>query len=524
MPSDAAIPGTGPMTQYLLEMRDITKEFSGVKAIDGIHLTVQPGECVGLCGENGAGKSTLMKVLSAVYPYGTWTGTILWDGKELKARGIRETEAAGIVIIHQELMMVPHLSVAENIFLGQEMTTGKGFLDYDGMNAAASALMMRLKMPDINVALPVYNYSVGKQQLVEIAKALNKNARLLILDEPTSALTARETRTLLELIKEFKARGLACVYISHKLEEVAEIADRVTVIRDGTHVATRPMAELTTDQIITLMVGREMKNLYPREPHGIGDVVFEARNITCWHTINTTHKFVEDVSFTLRAGEILGLAGLVGAGRTELAMKLFGCYAGESEGQIFLEGREVVIGKPADAVDLGICMVPEDRKRHGIVPLMGVGQNITLAVLNRFVRGGLIDGESELAAIQSEIARMHIKTAGPLQPIASLSGGNQQKAVVAKMLMARPKVLILDEPTRGIDVGAKYEMYKLIFELAKQGVAILMISSELPEVLGISDRVLVMGKGRIQGDFPNEKLSQEKILAAALGNPSTAAA
>jgi D-xylose transport system ATP-binding protein len=512
------------MSQYLLEMHDITKEFNGVKAIDGIHLAVRPGECVGLCGENGAGKSTLMKVLSAVYPYGTWSGTILWEGEELKARGIRETEAAGIVIIHQELMMVPHLSVAENIFLGQEMTTGHGFIDYDGMNARAGELMVRLKMSDINVALPVYSYSVGKQQLVEIAKALNKNAKLLILDEPTSALTARETRTLLDLIKEFKARGLACVYISHKLDEVAEIADRVTVIRDGAHIATRPMAELSTDQIITLMVGREMKNLYPREPHAVGEVVFEARNITCWHTINTGHKFVEDVSFSLRAGEILGLAGLVGAGRTELAMKLFGCYGGESEGQIFLDGREVAIGEPADAVALGICMVPEDRKRHGIVPLMGVGHNITLAVLNRFVRGALIDGESELAAIQREIARMHIKAAGPLQPIASLSGGNQQKAVVAKMLMTRPKVLILDEPTRGIDVGAKYEMYKLIFELAKEGVAILMISSELAEVLGISDRVLVMGKGRIQGDFPNEKLSQEQILAAALGKPSTAAA
>jgi D-xylose transport system ATP-binding protein len=512
------------MSEFLLEMRDITKEFNGVKAIDGIHLTVRAGECVGLCGENGAGKSTLMKVLSAVYPYGTWSGTILWEGEQLKARGIRETEDVGIVIIHQELMMVPHLSVAENIFLGQEMATSRGFIDYDGMNARASALMTRLKMPDINVALPVSSYSVGKQQLVEIAKALNKNAKLLILDEPTSSLTTREIRTLLDLIKEFKARGMACVYISHKLDEVAEVADRVTVIRDGTHVATRPMAELTTDQIITLMVGREMKNLYPREPHAIGDVVFEAQGITCWDTINTSRKLVDDVSFRLRAGEILGLAGLVGAGRTDLAMKLFGCFAGESEGRLLLDGREVAVNAPADAVGLGICMIPEDRKRHGIVPLMGVGHNITLAVLERFVRGGLIDGEDELAAIRREIARMHIKTAEPLLPIASLSGGNQQKAVVAKMLMTTPKVLIMDEPTRGIDVGAKYEMYKLIFELAREGVAILMISSELPEVLGISDRVLVMGEGRIKGDFLNEKLSQEQILAAALGRPTTAAA
>ncbi len=512
------------MTDYLLEMRGITKEFSGVKAIDGIDLAVRPGECVGLCGENGAGKSTLMKVLSAVYPHGTWEGTIVWDGKPLEARSIRETEEAGIVIIHQELMMVPHLSVAENIFLGSEPTTLGGFIDYDRMNARATELMKQLKMPDINVALPVMAYSGGKQQLIENAKALNKNARLLILDEPTSALTASETRTLLDLIKEFKARGMACVYISHKLDEVAEIADTVTVIRDGTHVATRPMADLTTDGIITLMVGREMKNLYPKTEHTVGEVIFEAKNVTVWDTTNTERKLVDDVSFQLRRGEILGVAGLVGAGRTELASHLFGCWKGEHSGRIFLEGREIRVDSPHAAVSQGICMVPEDRKRHGIVPLMGVGHNITMSVLGRFTHAYLIDEEDELAVIQGEILRMKIKTAQPLLPIAGLSGGNQQKAVVSKMLLPNPKVLILDEPTRGVDVGAKYEIYKLIFELADQGVAVLMISSELPEVLGISDRVLVMGEGRLRGDFPNTGLSQEKILAAALGKSEKAAA
>ncbi|WP_333821728.1 xylose ABC transporter ATP-binding protein [Pinisolibacter sp.] len=512
------------MADYLLEMRGITKEFSGVKAIDGIDLAVRPGECVGLCGENGAGKSTLMKVLSAVYPPGTWSGTILWEGKELHARNIRETEEAGIVIIHQELMMVPHLSVAENIFLGSEPTTRAGFVDYDAMNACAAELMKQLKMPDINVALPVMAYSGGKQQLIEIARALNKNAKLLILDEPTSALTAAETETLLSLVKEFKARGMACVYISHKLDEVAEIADTVTVIRDGTHVATRPMADLTTDKIITLMVGREMKNLFPREEHEIGEVVFAAKNITVWDTSNTARKLVDDVSFELRRGEVLGVAGLVGAGRTELASHLFGCWKGAHQGTIVLDGKEIRIRSPRDAVRQGICMVPEDRKRHGIVPLMGVGHNITMSVLGRFTRRGLIDAETEMAAIQGEIRRMRIKTAQPLLPIASLSGGNQQKAVVAKMLLPNPRVLILDEPTRGVDVGAKYEIYKLIFELAKQGVAVLMISSELPEVLGISDRVLVMGEGRLRGDFPNTGLSQEKILAAALGKQDQVAA
>lgn len=512
------------MADYLLEMRGITKEFSGVKAIDGIDLAVRPGECVGLCGENGAGKSTMMKVLSAVYPHGTWEGTILWEGRELKARSIRETEEAGIVIIHQELMMVPHLSVAENIFLGSEPTTGFGFVDYDTMNAKAAELMKQLKMPDINVALPVMAYSGGKQQLIEIAKALNKNAKLLILDEPTSALTAAETRTLLDLVKEFKARGMACVYISHKLDEVAEIADTVTVIRDGTHVATRPMAELDTNAIITMMVGREMKNLFPREDHDIGEVIFAAKNVTVWDTTNTERKLVDDVSFELRRGEILGIAGLVGAGRTELASHLFGCWRGAHQGGIVLDGKEIRVRSPMDAVRQGICMVPEDRKRHGIVPLMGVGHNITMSVLKRYTKGGLIDQEGELAVIQAEILRMRIKTAQPLLPIASLSGGNQQKAVVAKMLLPEPRVLILDEPTRGVDVGAKYEIYKLIFELAKQGVAVLMISSELPEVLGISDRVLVMGEGRLRGDFPNTGLSQEKILAAALGKQDQIAA
>lgn len=512
------------MAEYLMEMRGITKEFSGVKAIDGIDLKVRAGECVGLCGENGAGKSTLMKVLSAVYPHGTWEGSILWEGRPLEARSIRETEEAGIVIIHQELMMVPHLSVAENIFLGSEPTTFGGFIDYDTMNARAAELMARLKMPDINVALPVMAYSGGKQQLIEIAKALNKNAKLLILDEPTSALTEAETATLLELVREFKAAGMACVYISHKLDEVAAIADTVTVIRDGTHVATHPMADLDTDRIITMMVGREMKNLYPREDHAIGEVVFEARDVVVWDVTNPDRKLVDGVSFQLKRGEILGVAGLVGAGRTELASHLFGCWNGYHSGEILLEGKPIRVASPRDAVLQGICMVPEDRKRQGIVPLMGVGHNITLSVLKRFSHALGIDDDEEMAAIQREILRMKIKTAQPLLPIASLSGGNQQKAVVAKMLLPDPKVLILDEPTRGVDVGAKYEIYKLIFELAKQGVAVLMISSELPEVLGISDRVLVMGEGRLRGDFPNTGLSQEKILAAALGKPLPAAA
>ncbi|MBS1157244.1 MAG: D-xylose transport ATP-binding protein XylG [Proteobacteria bacterium] len=512
------------MSEYLLEMRGIIKAFSGVKALDGIDLQVHAGECIGLCGENGAGKSTLMKVLSAVYPHGDWEGQIFWQGKELKAKTIRETEEAGIVIIHQELMLVPHLSVTENIFLGNEITTVGGIMNYEAMHQRAQELMIELKMPDINVALPVSNYGGGHQQLIEIAKALNKKAKLLILDEPTSSLTRSETRILLDIMKDLKRKGVACVMISHKLDEIAEVCDTISVIRDGRHIGTRPMGELSVDQIITMMVGREIKNLFPREAHPIGEVIFEARNITCYDVDNPQRKRVDDVSFELRKGEILGVAGLVGAGRTELAMAIFGCYPGRYEGSVYLEGRQVHIRSPRQAVQAGVCLVPEDRKRHGIVPLLGVGYNITLSVQEKFSHFGVVDQSEEMQTIQRMIDSMHIKTATPVLPIKGLSGGNQQKAVVAKMLLPKPRVLILDEPTRGVDVGAKYEIYKLMFDLVKQGVSIIMISSELPEVLGISDRVLVIGEGQLRGNFINEGLTQEQVMAAAIGQAEALAA
>lgn len=514
----------GIMSDYLLDMRGIVKDFNGVKALDGIDLKVRAGEIVGLCGENGAGKSTLMKVLSAVYPYGTWQGEIFWEGKELKAETIRQTEAAGIVIIHQELMLVPQLSVAENIFMGNEITLPGGRMDYSAMFKRAEELMAELKMPDVNVALPVYNYGGGHQQLIEIAKAINKKAKLLILDEPTSSLTKSETAILLDIIRDLKRKGVACVMISHKLDEVAAVCDTVSVIRDGAHVGTRPMSEIDTNEIITMMVGREIKNLFPREEHPIGEVFFEARNVTCLDVNNPARKRVDNISFKLRKGEILGVAGLVGAGRTELAMAIFGCYAGQSEAELWLDGKKISVTSPRDAVTQGICLVPEDRKRHGIVPLQGVGANITMAVLEDYAKFGSIDEESEMAQIQKSIARMRIKTAAPNLPIKGLSGGNQQKAVLSKMLLPKPKVLILDEPTRGVDVGAKYEIYKLMFELVKEGLSIIMISSELPEVLGISDRVLVIGEGQLRGDFINDGLTQEQVLTAALGHVSELAA
>ena len=507
---------SGRVSEYLFEMRNIVKEFSGVRALNGVSLAVRPGECVGLCGENGAGKSTLMKVLSGVYPYGSFEGEILWEGQPLKAYSVRDSEKAGIVIIHQELMLVPQLSVAENIFLGNEITKPGGRMDYDAMYRQADALLARLKLKGVNVAAPVMNYGGGYQQLFEIAKALAKNARLLILDEPSSSLTSSEIDVLLSIIEDLKREGVACVYISHKLEEVAKVCDTVTVIRDGEHVATKPMAELNTDGIIAMMVGREIKNLYPRSEHAIGEVIFEARHVTCWDITNTSRKRVDDVSFELRKGEILGVAGLVGAGRTELVSAIFGAYAGKSTAELFMDGKPIKVKTPEQAIRAGLSLVPEDRKRQGIVPMLGVGDNITLATLQHYSHGGHIDKNAELATVDREIKRLRVKTASPALAIAGLSGGNQQKAVLTKMLLPAPKVLILDEPTRGVDVGSKYDIYQLMFELAAKGVSIIMVSSELSEVLGVSDRVLVIGEGHLRGDFVNKDLTQERVLAAAI--------
>lgn len=505
------------MSGYLLEMKGIAKRFDGVPALDGIDLAIRPGECVGLCGENGAGKSTLMKVLSAVYPHGSWDGEILWDGQPLRARSVRETEEAGIIIIHQELMLVPELSVAENIFLGNELTLPGGRLDYPAMNRRAEEILRGLRLPDVNVVLPVKHYGGGHQQLIEIGKALNKNARLLILDEPSASLSASEIEVLLGTVRDLKARGVACVYISHKLEEVAAICDTIVVIRDGKHIATTPMPQMSVDRIIAQMCGREMNQMYPQLPHDIGEVVMEARHITCYDPENPRRKKVDDVSFQVRRGEILGIAGIVGAGRTELVTAIFGAYPGRHEGEVWLEGQRVDTADPLKAIRAGFALVPEDRKHHGIVRDLSVGENITLSVLQRYAHLTRIDDGEEASAIGGQIARLALKTASPALPITALSGGNQQKAVLARMLLTGPKVLILDEPTRGVDVGAKFEIYRLMLGLAAQGIAIVMVSSELAEVLGVSDRVLVLQEGRLRGDFLNDGLSQETVLAAALG-------
>jgi D-xylose transport system ATP-binding protein len=499
----------------LLEMNHITKRFGTVKALDDVSLRLEAGEVMSLCGENGSGKSTLMKILCGLYPHGDFDGSIHFAGDEIQAQTIRDTERRGIVIIHQELALVRQLTVMENIFLGAEL--GRfGMVDDETMTLRCQQLLERVKLhvsPDTRVG----ELGLGQQQLVEIARALNKQVRLLILDEPTSSLTEQETEVLLSIIKNLREHGIACIYISHKLNEVKAISDSICVIRDGQHIATRAAAGLSEDDIITMMVGRELTALYPHSPHEIGETVLKVENLTAWHPINRHIRRVDNVSFSLKRGEILGIAGLVGAGRTETVQCLFGIWPGRWQGDIHINGKKARIHDCRAAIAHGIAMVPEDRKKDGIVPLMGVGKNITLAALGQFSpRLSLLDEAQEQQAINQAIARLRVKTSSAELPIGRLSGGNQQKAILAKCLLLNPQILILDEPTRGIDVGARQEIYLLINSLVQQGIAVIVISSELPEVLGLSDRVLVMHEGKIKADLINDNLTQEQVMEAAL--------
>ncbi|OOF62476.1 D-xylose ABC transporter ATP-binding protein [Rodentibacter sp. Ppn85] len=499
----------------LLEMRNITKTFGDVTALCDISIELEAGEILSLCGENGSGKSTLMKVLCGIYPYGDYSGKIYFSESELKAKNIKDTEEKGISIIHQELTLVKNMSVLENIFLGNEITRRCTAADNE-MYLRCKTLLQQVQL-DIDPNTRVGELGLGQQQLVEIAKALNKQVRLLILDEPTASLTEKETAILLTLVKDLKAHNIACIYISHKLNEVKEISDKICVIRDGEHIGTKNADTMSEDDIITMMVGREITSLYPHEPHEIKAEILRVENLSAWHPINTHIKRVDDVSFNLHAGEILGIAGLVGSGRTETVQCLFGSYQGKYEGNIFINQKQVHIKNCTQAIEHKIMMVPEDRKKHGIVSIMGVGKNITLSSLKEYCFGKtLINEAKEEQVINSAIKQLKVKTSSPELPIGRLSGGNQQKAILAKCLLLNPKILILDEPTRGIDVGAKYEIYRLINQLAKEGMAIIVISSELPEVLGISDRILVMHQGKLKASLINNGLTQEQVMETAL--------
>ncbi|WEJ34338.1 multiple monosaccharide ABC transporter ATP-binding protein [Devosia sp. SD17-2] len=501
------------MTKTILEMRSITKTFPGVKALSDVNLDVREGEIHAICGENGAGKSTLMKVLSGVYPHGSYDGQIIYQGEEQHSKSIRDSEHKGIVIIHQELALVPLLSIAENIFLGNEVAKS-GVIDWDETRDGARKLLRMVGLNEDPDTL-ITNIGVGKQQLVEIAKALSKQVQLLILDEPTASLSEKDSQALLELLLEFKKQGITSIIISHKLNEISRIADRVTVIRDGRTIETMDTDQITEDRIITSMVGRSLEDRYPARTPAVGDVVLEVRNWNVFHPQHRERQMIRDVNIVLRKGEVVGIAGLMGSGRTEFAMSLFGkSYGQKISGEVIRDGRKIDVSTVGKAIANGIAYATEDRKTYGLNLIDHIKHNITIANLPGVSRFGVIDDLGELDAANDYRKKTNIRSSSVYQVTGNLSGGNQQKVVLSKWLYANPDVLILDEPTRGIDVGAKYEIYTIINQLAAQGKAILVISSEMPELLGITDRLYVMNEGRIVGEMPTSEASQEKIMRA----------
>jgi D-xylose transport system ATP-binding protein len=499
----------------LFEMRDIVKEFPGVRALDGVSLILDPGEFHALVGENGAGKSTLMKVLSGVYPAGSFEGQILIENEPRKFRNVRESEAAGIAIIFQELSLVKELTVGENIFLGQEPSRF-GVIDWSELYHKASTLLRDLQL-NIDPRIHVGRLGIGQQQLVEIAKALSKNARILVLDEPTAALTEAEVETLFSILRKLKDRGVAMVYISHKLDEVFRLSDRITVLRDGRTVGTHNASELTRKRVIELMVGREVNDIFPEAHHQFTDNALEVDGLAVYSTDGRTTKLVDNVSFTVRGGEVLGIAGLMGSGRTEVLSAIFGAWKGNVKGSVKVNGLHVEIGSPGDAIRLGISFVTEDRKRYGLILDQTIRDNITLAGLKSLSGPVLTNQAKEMRAARRQMDSLRIKARSPMTIAGTLSGGNQQKVVLGKWLLTEPKILFLDEPTRGIDVGAKQEIYTEINKLAKEGLAIVLVSSELPEILGMSDRILVLHDGKVTGEFDRSEASPEKVMAAATG-------
>jgi rhamnose transport system ATP-binding protein len=501
------------MTPPVLALDGIRKGFPGVQALKGVQFEVQAGEVHALLGENGAGKSTLIKIVSGVYQPDE--GTLSLDGRPVRFSSPLEAQRAGIATIYQELLLFPELTVAENIFMGHA-PRGRLGIDWGAMREQARELLASLDIHDLDPGQVVGTLSVGNRQRVEIAKALSHKARILIMDEPTAALTEHDVERLFAIVRLLRERGVGIVYISHRLEEVFILADRVTVFRDGEYVATKPVAETSHDDLIQMMVGRRIEALFPKLPARIGAPVLELKDVV-------RRPLTNGISLTLRAGEILGLAGLVGSGRSELAQVIFGITPADS-GEIRLESRPVSIGSPIEAKRLGIAYVPEDRGTQGLVRAMALRENVSLAVLEKLLRGPFIDRPAEARLAEESVRKFNIRASGIGQIVNKLSGGNQQKVVLGKWLASQPKVLILDEPTRGIDVGAKAEIHRLMSELAQQGLAILMISSELTEILGMSDRILVMREGRLVGEFPRAAASQQAIAGAMMGGEREPAA
>ena len=505
------------MSDYILEMNHITKEFSGVKALDDVNLKVKRGEIHALCGENGAGKSTLMNVLSGIYPFGTYTGDIMYNGELVKNHNIKDSEKKGIVIIHQELALSPYLSVAENVFMGNEQTSMKGVINWTETKSRAKEMLEKVGLGNENIEAPINSLGVGKQQLIEIAKALAKKVDLLILDEPTAALNDEESAQLLEIMLKLKEQGITCIIISHKLNEISYVADAITVIRDGHTIETliKGEDEFTEDRIIKGMVGRELTNRYPeRTDCPIGDVVLEVKDWNVFNPEDASRQMLKNINIKVRAGEVVGLAGLMGAGRTEFAMSLFGHEYGQKiTGEVLMHGKPVKINNVKEAIENKIAYTSEDRKTYWLVLINDIKWNMTLAALRGFFsKNGVVNSNDEIVAAEKYKKLINIKSNSINQTVGSLSGGNQQKVVLAKWMLTEPDVLILDEPTRGIDVGAKYEIYCAINELAKSGKAVIVISSEMPEIIGTCDRTYVLNEGQIAGELSKEELSQEKIM------------
>jgi ABC-type sugar transport system ATPase subunit len=495
------------MDNVILRMENIHKRFPGVYALSGVSFELRFGEVHALLGENGAGKSTLIKVLAGIHPVDE--GSIYIKGEKRNIDSVKASQANGISVIHQELCLVPHMTVSENIFLGRESLKGKfKAVDRIGQNKKAQEILNSLGL-DIRATDMVVKLSVAQQQMVEIAKALSVDSEIIVMDEPTSSLSEKEVDMLFKTIDNLKKRNIAVIYISHRMEELYQITDRITVMRDGRYIGTKETKDVTMDELIAMMVGRELKDLYIRNFHELGEKVFEVKNLS-------RDNILKDISFSLNKGEILGISGLVGAGRTELARAIFGVDSFKY-GKVIIEGREVTINSPQDAMNNGIVLVPESRKEQGLILIKSVGYNITLCVLNEFLKTFSNDKQKEDSIVSDYISKLSIKTPSSEQLVGNLSGGNQQKIVIAKWLATKPKVLILDEPTRGVDVVAKAEIYSIIDMLANQGVSIIMISSDLPEVTNMSDRVMVMCRGEVTGILERKEFTQERIMKLATG-------
>jgi putative multiple sugar transport system ATP-binding protein len=507
------------LTQPILEMRGITKTFPGVKALTDVNLEVMPAEIHAVVGENGAGKSTLMKVLSGVYPHGSYDGDIVYEGEARKFAKISDSETAGIIIIHQELALVPLLSIAENLFLGHE-TAKRGVINWFEAFRRSVELLKKVGLKEHPNTL-ITNLGTGKQQLVEIAKALNKKVKLLILDEPTSSLNETDSNALLKLLQELKAHGISSILITHKLNEVMKVADRITILRDGRTVDTldTTTAKVSEDRIIKAMVGRELTDRYPPRQAKIGEVILEVKDWNVYHPLHAERHLIRNVSFNVKKGEVVGIAGLMGSGRTEFAMSLFGrAYGQKISGEVLIHGKKADVSTIPKAKAAGLAYVTEDRKTYGLILIDHIKHNVTLANLDGVAKRGVIDDLKELSVANKYRRDLAIRSSGVYQTTVNLSGGNQQKVVLSKWLFAGPDILILDEPTRGIDVGAKYEIYAIINGLAEQGKAVIVISSEMPELLGISDRLYVMNEGRFVAEMPTPEATQEKIMRAIMNS------